>query len=223
MENFAYNTLKIHSSIYDVQRVVEKFSTRHPKKIEKDQEGSVVYVNSLGKKGIYVSEEDQFIFLKTYNDRFDDLILELKGKISGYDMKGHWQQGVPEGYEVSYVDTFVFPDFNKVFPIPTELALFSKQLEDWCVRNWGTRNNPYGCHQEDYNSYSFWSDNNGVENDFGIERCIIKISQEFSDIVFEFSWLDDYYDVMRGPYFLKNGQIINDDWSTSKQKAEIHG
>jgi hypothetical protein len=92
--------------------------------------------------------------------------------------------------------------FQKISPIPTNLKSDSKELDDWLLNNWGTREKAYNA--------CWISDNEIIFDTFGEPAIPIayKIIRQFPDIDFKFEYASNKTGTKTGTVYTSKGHIF---------------
>ena len=109
MPNHVKNRVEFIGSLEEIKKLIERFSTSFERTLRKAEDGRLIYENkTTGKFGWRDEKENKFEF--------------------GHD-RGKIVSGIPEGYEQDFDEAWViFPDFNKIIPMPPTLQLTSGSL-----------------------------------------------------------------------------------------------
>lgn len=92
--------------------------------------------------------------------------------------------------------------FQKISPIPTNLKSDSKELDDWLLNNWGTREKAYNA--------CWISDNEIIFDTFGEPAIPIayKIMRQFPDIDFKFEYASNRTGTKTGTVYTSKGHTF---------------
>lgn len=118
MPNHVKNRIKIIGTPEQIQEVVEKFGTVHPRCKNLAYGGDTICHPIKG---------EQFD-VGWLNEETNEFSTRVDGEIKVVGL------GIPEGWEIDYNEEFTqFPDFNKINPMPKSLSVESSSLGDYGV------------------------------------------------------------------------------------------
>lgn len=195
MPNHIKSRLRLSGDNEQIKNLVEKFSTRFPKTVNKSYDGDLVY-----KKG-----KNQFGWLNEQTGIFR--IRDENGEIISLAKK-------PDGYKKDYVKAWTrFPDFTKIVAPPNNNAYNDipdqESVKDdpdhwytWNSRNWGTKWNSYSCESKngEYFFETAWA---------GVPDLISKMANLFPSIKIQYDYADEDTGYNVGSYVFENGNEWN--------------
>ena len=177
MPNDIKNKLTIYGTKEQVEEILKKFGTIHPKTLNLAWDNSIICRNNKNEVG-------------WFNEITNIFRQRNKPDVTG----------IPKGFKYDYIEKFIkFPDFNKIIPQPHNIFrgdLGEKErIEcekkgipnwyDWNCENWGTKWNSYCCKKISDNEFTWetaWA---------GVPNLMVILVKQFPEIDFLYEYADE--------------------------------
>jgi len=169
---------------------------------------------------------NNFVWEKVENDDVNSSYINPETTL--LSKKKHEGTELPQGIEaIVKKDSYYFPDFRKVIPIPYKVLNSPKNISfigadkrggvfNWCQKNWGTSTNSLGCTQFEYPTFEFLTAD-------PVPNIINEISKANPHLVFNYEYADENtIGCGSGSYKFCNGELEKSVYpSESKEAFEL--